>query len=108
MDNQPQVGQLDGDDLQLDVTVIEPDPFDAGIEVVGGRVTGVGAAADTVFARRLCELDVLHDPIVSDKLVGPQSPNRPRLRLVRQRRCSPDAGEAGDARPDRGWAQACR
>ena len=76
MDNQPQVGQLDGDDLQLDVTVVEPDPFDAGIEVVGGRVTGVGGgfdhvqdvgAADPVLARRLRELDVLHAPIMSDK-----------------------------------------
>ena len=26
MDNQPLVGQLDGDDLQLDATVVEPDP----------------------------------------------------------------------------------
>lgn len=48
MDNQPQVGQLDGDDLQLDVTVVEPDPFDAGIEVVGGRVAGVGGGFDHV------------------------------------------------------------
>ena len=48
MDNQPQVGQLDGDDLQLDVTVIEPDPFDAGIKVVGGRVAGVGSGFDHV------------------------------------------------------------
>ena len=84
MDNQPQVGQLDGDDLQLDVTVVEPDPFDAGIEVVGGRVAGVGGGFDHV------------------------QPNRPHLRLVRQRRCSQDAGEADGARPDCGRVQACR
>ncbi len=48
MDNQPQVGQLDGDDLQLDVTVVEPDPFDAGIKVVCGRVAGVGSSFDHV------------------------------------------------------------
>ncbi|MGH3926138.1 MAG: hypothetical protein ACRDTT_25305, partial [Pseudonocardiaceae bacterium] len=72
-----QVGQLDGDDLQLDVTVVGADPFDAGVEVVGGRVAGLGSgldhaqdvgAADPVLARRLRELDVLHISILSDRI----------------------------------------
>jgi hypothetical protein len=35
VDDQPQVGQFDRDDLQFDAAVVGADPFDAGVEVVG-------------------------------------------------------------------------
>ncbi|MGH3569425.1 MAG: hypothetical protein ACRDRH_26075 [Pseudonocardia sp.] len=58
-----------------------PIPFDAGVQVVSGRVAGVGCvvddvqgvgAADAVLARRSGELDVLHLLIVSDILCRTQ------------------------------------